>query len=424
MKFAKSVFVVLGFALLSPAPFTHLIPAAHAQDQVWIRQFGTRTYDYAYALAPDGAGGVMVAGSTWGSLGGPNAGDYDAYLARYDIAGNRLWIRQFGTSRSDGASALAPDGAGGAMIAGRTVGSLGGTSAGGSDIFLARYDSAGNRLWIRQFGTSDWVEALALASDDSGGVTVAGWTSGSLGGPTAGGRDALLARYDGAGNQLWIRQFGTSENEKADALAPDGAGGAIVAGFTDGSLGGPSAGLSDVFLARYDGAGNRLWITQFGTSEWEVARALAPDGAGGVMVAGWTTGSLGGPQAGHGDPFLARFGRAGNQLWIRQFGTSAWEEASWALALDGAGGVMVAGHTAGSLGGPNAGGEDAFLARYEIDSCYPDCDGSGTLDIFDFLCFQNSFVLGEPYACDCDPDPACDIFDFLCFQNAFVSGCP
>ncbi|MCH8271508.1 MAG: hypothetical protein IH985_09915 [Planctomycetes bacterium] len=56
--------------------------------------------------------------------------------------------------------------------------------------------------------------------------------------------------------------------------------------------------------------------------------------------------------------------------------------------------------------------------------CYPDCDGSGTLDFFDFLCFQSSFVSGESYACECDPDPACDIFDFLCFQNAFVAGCP
>ena len=57
-------------------------------------------------------------------------------------------------------------------------------------------------------------------------------------------------------------------------------------------------------------------------------------------------------------------------------------------------------------------------------SCYADCDQSGALDIFDFLCFQNSFVSGEPYACDCDPDPVCNIFDFLCFQNAFVAGCP
>ena len=67
---------------------------------------------------------------------------------------------------------------------------------------------------------------------------------------------------------------------------------------------------------------------------------------------------------------------------------------------------------------------DMGAYEFQGEVCYPDCDGSGTLDIFDFLCFQNSFVSGEPYACDCDPDPVCDIFDFLCFQNAFVSGCP
>ncbi|MCH8271290.1 MAG: hypothetical protein IH985_08805 [Planctomycetes bacterium] len=310
---------------------------------------------------------MMVAGYTSGSLGGPNAGSEDAFLARYDSAGDRLWIHQFGTSENDRAWALAPDGAGGVMVAGFTLGSLGGPNAGRLDAFLARYDSAGNRLWIRQFGTSTWDVANALAPDGAGGVLVAGYTSGSLGGPNAGSADAFLARYDNAGNQLWIRQFGTSQYDEARALAPDGEGGVIVAGFTYGSLGGPNAGRLDAFLARYDSAGQRLWIDQLGTSSAEQARALASDGAGGVMVAGET----------------------------------------W-----------------GSLGGPNAGGADVFLARYEIDSCYADCDQSGMLDIFDFLCFQNSFVLGEPYACDCDPDPACDIFDFLCFQNAFVAGCP
>ena len=62
--------------------------------------------------------------------------------------------------------------------------------------------------------------------------------------------------------------------------------------------------------------------------------------------------------------------------------------------------------------------------------CYPDCDpstGLGVLDLFDFLCFQNGFVNGEPYACDCDTSTGplvCDLFDFLCFQAAFVGGCP
>ncbi len=55
--------------------------------------------------------------------------------------------------------------------------------------------------------------------------------------------------------------------------------------------------------------------------------------------------------------------------------------------------------------------------------CYPDCDMSGSLDFFDFLCFQNEFSLGSSYA-DCDGSGSLDFFDFLCFQNAFAVGCP
>ncbi len=488
MKCANSVFVMLGFALLSPAPFPHLIPAAHAQDQLWItqfgtsgvdwanaltsdgaggamvagwtmgslsgpnagqadvflsrydsaggrlwmRQFGTSASDFALALAPDGSGGVMVAGNTFGPLGGFIAGGNDAFLARYDSAGNRLWIRQFGTSSPDLAHALAPDGADGVMVAGITLGNLGGTNAGQTDAFLARYDNAGNRLWIRQFGTGDGDYAQALAPDGAGGVMVGGYTRGSLGGPNPGpsfATDAFLARYDSSGNQLWLRQFGVTDNDSINALTPDGAGGVIVAGSTHGSLGGPSAGQRDAFLARYDSAGNQLWIRQFGTSALEGADALAPDGAGGVMVGGVTRGSLGGPNAGEIDAFLAHYDGAGNQLWIRPFSTST-DDYVTGLALGAQGTVMVAGHTGGNLGGPNAGDWDVFLARYTTGICYADCDqstGAGVLDIFDFLCFQDSFVNGEPYACDCDTTTGplvCDIFDFLCFQDAFVAGCP
>lgn len=58
-----------------------------------------------------------------------------------------------------------------------------------------------------------------------------------------------------------------------------------------------------------------------------------------------------------------------------------------------------------------------------LASCYPDCDGSGTLDLFDFLCFVNEFNAGDPYA-DCDASGGLDLFDFLCFVNEFNAGCP
>jgi hypothetical protein len=64
-----------------------------------------------------------------------------------------------------------------------------------------------------------------------------------------------------------------------------------------------------------------------------------------------------------------------------------------------------------------------ILTLEERVACYADCDGSGALDFFDFLCFQNAFAAGEPSA-DCDESGSLDFFDFLCFQNEFAAGCP
>jgi hypothetical protein len=352
-------FVVLGWVVVLAA-----LPAA-AQNQVWIRQFGTIHSDYLRAAAPDGSGGIYAGGDTFGGFGGPNSGSTDAWLARYDNSGNRLWVRQLGTFASDAVLAIAPDGAGGAYAGGDTQGSLGGPNAGNDDAWLAHFDSSGNQLWIRQLGTIAAEAAYAVASDGLGGVYLAGETGANLGGPNAGLSDAWLAHYDSAGNQLWIRQFGTSLDDDSYLAAPDGSGGVFVGGRTQGSLGGPNAGGSDFWLARYDVAGNQLWILQLGTSSDDYAyRNAAPDGSGGVYVGGFTLGRLGGPNAGGFDAWFARYDGAGNLLWIRQLGTSSNDEA-YAAAPDGSGGVYVGGTTVGSLGGPNAGYEDAWLARYD-----------------------------------------------------------
>ena len=56
---------------------------------------------------------------------------------------------------------------------------------------------------------------------------------------------------------------------------------------------------------------------------------------------------------------------------------------------------------------------------------YLDWPSAVELDIFGFLCFQNSFVDGQPYTCNMSTGVGdCDIIDFLCFQYANVAGCP
>jgi hypothetical protein len=57
-----------------------------------------------------------------------------------------------------------------------------------------------------------------------------------------------------------------------------------------------------------------------------------------------------------------------------------------------------------------------------VSGCYPDLDGSGELDFFDFLEFVNLFNDGDPLA-DCEANGIFDFFDFLCYLNAFNEGC-
>jgi hypothetical protein len=332
-------------------------------NQIWSRQIGTTARDEAHGVAPDGAGGVYICGFTAGGLSGPSAGNFDTWLARYDGAGNQIWIRQFGTTANDGAYGVTPDGVGGCFVCGGTGGPGFGTT---SDCWLARFDGAGNQTWIQQFGTTASEGATAVAHDGAGGVYVSGNTDGSLGGPYMGSEDAWIAHYDVAGTQSWIRQLGTTQLDRAHSLAPDGVGGVYIGGHTAGSLGGPSSGFPDAWFAQYNGVGDQIWIRQIGTAESDWALALAPDGAGGMYVTGFTLGDLGGPNAGETDVWLARYSSSGNRTWIFQFGSSL-SDGPTGVAFDGTTRLYLSGYTYGDMAGVNAGETDAFLAFYEID---------------------------------------------------------
>jgi hypothetical protein len=163
-------------------------------------------------------------------------------------------------------------------------------------------------------GTGGSDIALSAIADGSGGVYVGGETTGSLGGPNAGFGDAWVARYDGSGDEQWMRQLGTDLTDGVTALAPNGSGGVFLTGATQGSFAAPNAGFGDVFLASYDGAGNALGLQQLGTPKPDHPQAAAADGSGGVFVGGYTEGNLGGPNAGGMDAWLMRFGECGATL--------------------------------------------------------------------------------------------------------------
>jgi len=331
----------------------------------WSRQIGTPVNDYSHAVAVDASGNAYISGYTAGDLGGPTAGGWDAFLTKVDASGHALWSRQIGTGSSDYSYDVAVDAAGNAYVSGPTGGDLGGPSAGGMDAFLTKYDTSGGVLWSRQIGTAAGDYSYGVAVDAAGDAYITGYTSGDLGGTNAGSSDVFLVKFDASGAQLWSRQIGTSASDQSYAVAIDASGNAYISGRSAGSLGGASAGDYDAVLIKYDGAGSLLWSRQVGTVGSDYSRSVAVDAAGNAYITGWTDGDLGGASAGGLDVFLSKFDGLGNLLWSDQIGTSS-SDRSYAVAIDPAGNAYISGRTDGSLAGASAGGSDAFLVKYEV----------------------------------------------------------
>ena len=166
-------------------------------------------------------------------------------LAQQDL----IWGKQVGTSLTDTFFGAAPDGAGGVLVGGHTFGLLGDSQFGGADVLLGRFDADGNQVWMTQFGTVETETSNNVCADGAGGVFMCGWTQGDLGGPFQGGsQDGWLGRFDADGVELWLVQIGTRTVDFAWNVLPDGSGGVFVTGNTRGDLGGPNSKSPRRFL--------------------------------------------------------------------------------------------------------------------------------------------------------------------------------
>src|SRR5205823_3220813 len=164
---------------------------------------------------------------------------WDAFVRKYDPSGDEVWTRQFGGGGGESAADVATDGSGNAYVVGGTRAALPGqTTAGDYDAFIRKFDAAGNEQWTRQFGTAAEDYALAVTVDRAGNPVLAGETGGLLAGAAAaGGLDSWVRKYDQAGTVIWSRQFGSELDDYAvgTVVAP-GSGDVLVVGTTQGAL--------------------------------------------------------------------------------------------------------------------------------------------------------------------------------------------
>ena len=193
----------------------------------------------AQATVVDASGNVYVVGNATGNFGNQlNQGTQDTYLTKYDSAGNVQWTRLLGAAGTSSAFGLALNPGGGVVVAGSTTGTVMNTAVadGNADSYVAKYDASGNQTWAKQIQTLANNQAASVSVDSSGNIYIGGQVQGVIGkGQTnSGGTDAYVAKLDSKGNVVYEQQSGTSGNDSLAATATTSDGGLVVASVVNG----------------------------------------------------------------------------------------------------------------------------------------------------------------------------------------------
>ena len=365
---------------------TPLEAACLADDgtRLWSQHIGLPEIDERLnAIATDRRGNVYVAGNTPAALTGTSAGGLDIIVLKYDPSGDVVWTKQFGTAAHDVATAAMTDACGNVYVAGATRGDFEADAFTGeySDVFVVKLDANGERVWARQLHGM-WSEtAWGLAVGPNGEIYVTGTTESYLNGELGGasGGDPFIAKYSGAGEQLWVRQLRSVVSDTSRGIGVDPRGNVYITGFLSrGSLDGVTSDDSDdAFIMKFDAAGQRQWIRQFGSMRVEGAPgssgslddaySIAVDADGNAYVVGVTMGHFDGHvyAGGVGDQFVVKYDTEGVKQWSKQLGSTLQDEA-FAVATDANGNVYVTGTAQATFEGiVDQGFTDVTVVKYD-----------------------------------------------------------
>jgi hypothetical protein len=230
----------------------------------------------------------------------------------------------------------------GAFVGTATLGTITLTSAGGRDGLVAKFNSAGTVVWARSLGGSGDDYAFGMSLDASGNLYSCGFFSGtthfgSLSLTSVSTTSGFVAKLNSSGTFVWVRQLGTNLLNNATSVQVDAAGHVYVVGglnFPDNI-----SDAQDFYLASYTTGGTLQWTDQFNDTGHDCgSEAVAIDNAGGVYLTAFFAGTVNfGSTAvtstGTHNVAMAKFSSTGAVAWVRQLSGTG-DDYGYDLAVD------------------------------------------------------------------------------------------
>jgi uncharacterized repeat protein (TIGR01451 family) len=287
-----------------------------------------------------------------------------------------IWARSVGGSGTDIGSSMAMDVSGNIYSCGvfqSTIdfdpgpGTLTGTSNGGDDFFVQKWDPNGNALWVKTFGGLLNEQVKSISVDPGGALLITGSYQGSVDFDPAiavyslssnGEKDVFIMKLTSDGEFIWARSIGGDDSDIGFSITSDNIGNVYVAGhfsdsvdFDPGILDYTLMGNSyrSLFVLKLNEEGDFVWAKSLDI-DIVLNCSIALDSSGNVYLSGefWGGDFDPGPATflmysqGNTDAFIMKLNNNGEFLWAKSFGNQVFDMVS-SFTLDNTGNIILTG---------------------------------------------------------------------------------
>lgn len=299
----------------------------------WEKSFGGTGYESARDIVETPDGGFLVLGETNSTDGGVIAGygaTKDIWLLKLNAAGNLSWQKRYGGTGLDIGNKIKQMSDGNFLIAASTASHDGDikenrSTTGYTDGALLKVDGNGKLLWSQCYGGSRNDELLDFEIINNR-IYASGYAN-SIDGdipPSQKNYDVWVIALDLAGQKIYSKVYGGSQNDVAYSMAAGPDNTLTLAGYTTSSDGLASGwhGSQDGWVINIKVDGEFNWQQTLGGTEADFINQLMVDGDGGYIAGGVSyskNGNISGAR-GEGDFWVVKLNAAGTLLWSRNFG--------------------------------------------------------------------------------------------------------
>jgi len=292
---------------------------------IWAKKMGDDFgYDYGRGIAVDASGNVYTTGQFNGPAADfdPGAATFnlvsnnnsdDVFISKLDASGNFVWAVAFGSPDFDRGTSIGVDASGNVYTTGffsttadfdPGAGTTNLTSAGSSDAFISKLNSAGTFVWAKRIGGTSGDVSNDLALDASGNVHTIGYfwgtvdfdpNAGTANLTAAGNADIFVSKLDASGNYVWAKNMGSATFDNGNSIALDASGNVYTTGGFSGTADFDpgagtsnltSAGSADIFVSKLTSSGDFVTAVNMGGTSSEGGNQIVVDGSFNIYITG------------------------------------------------------------------------------------------------------------------------------------------